>query len=113
MLLKCLQRGTYWRLLPALLLSEIVTGGFLLLKGPRYWLVKPHVYHSVWLERKRTAVAHRMAMLQRRVAQEPVRQMTYRLEFGQFANGMLAGVAAFVFHPAFRLARLLLDGGGS
>jgi hypothetical protein len=108
MLLKNLSRTTYLRLLPGLLISELVTWGFLLLKGPRYWGVKLHVYRWFWKHRSLLGEAHRTARAQRRrVDREIVGQMTYRLEFDQLAGRLLARIAEIVFHPAFWVARLL------
>jgi GT2 family glycosyltransferase len=109
MLLKNLERGTYLRLLPGLLLSEIVTGGFLVLQGPRYWAVKWQVYG--WLLRQRRSIlASRRAVQaqRRRDDREIMQQMTYRLEFGQLANRSLSRLAELLFHPAFWLARRLV-----
>ena len=112
MLIKNLERRNYLRLLPGLLLAELVTWGFLLLKGPRYWGVKLKVYRRLWSER--TLLQNKRCMVQacRRCRdREFLTQLTYRLEFGQFANRWVARGAALIFHPGFRAARLLLIGG--
>ncbi len=109
MLLKNLERATYLRMLPGLLLSEMVTGGFLAISGPRYWGVKLQVYR--WLFRQRHAIwqARRRVQAQRRRSdREIVGRMTYRLAFNQLANRTLARMAELVFHPAFWIARRLL-----
>lgn len=108
MLLKNLSRGTYARMLPGLLLSELVTWGFMLLKGPRYWGVKPRVYRWLWNQRRAIQTARHEAQ---RNDRELVGRMTHRLDFGQLASRRLARAAALVFHPAFWAARLLLTGG--
>jgi GT2 family glycosyltransferase len=110
MLLKNLRRSTYLRMLPGLLLAELVTWGFMLLKGPRFWGVKPRVYHTLWRERATIRAIHRQAQLRRSVDCTIVTRMTYRLDFSQLAGRQLARMAEFVFHPAFRLARLLFTG---
>lgn len=111
MLLKNLDRSTYLRLLPVLLLAELVTWGFLLLQGPRYWLVKPRVYHAIWREiwapghaRRAAGPAHRQSNIQL------VARMTHRLEFAQLADPRLARAAALFFHPAFWSAKHLAVG---
>lgn len=112
MLLKNLSGGTYLRMLPGLALSEAVTWGWLLLKGPRYWGVKPRVYRWLVRERRAISAARRAAQRQRRRAdREVVWRLTYRLEFGQLANQYLAALAGAVFHPAFWAARRLAAGG--
>lgn len=106
MLLKNMSWGMYARMLPALLLSEFVTWGFLALQGPRYWPVKLRVYHALWHMRPHIRAARRAAQAQRRRPErEVVARMTHRLEFHQFAHGVLARAAALVLHPAFRAAR--------
>jgi GT2 family glycosyltransferase len=112
MLLKNLRRATYVRMLPGLLLGEAVTAGFLLLKGPRYWGVKPRVYGWLWTHRRAIRAAHRRAQSYRRTSdRELVGRMTYRLDFGQLAGRAMSRLAALAFHPAFWAARLLFAGG--
>lgn len=112
MLLKNLDRDTYLRMLAGLLLGECVTWGFLLLRGPRYWGVKPRVYAWLWRHRHAIRAARRAAQsLRRWPDQAVIGQMTHRLEFGQLAGRQIAAAAALVFHPAFWLARLPLTGG--
>ncbi len=112
MLLKNLGRATYLRLLPGLLLGEVVTWGFLLLKGPPYWGVKLRVYRWLWAERASIRAARRAAQaLRRRADCEVIGRMTHRLEFHQLAGRRLARLAGLVFHPAFWAARLLFGGG--
>ena len=111
MLLKNLGRATYLRMLPGLLLGEAVTGGFLLLKGPRYWGVKPRVYCWLWAHRRAVRAAHQRAQSYRRATdRELVGRMTYQLDFGQLAGRTISRLAALAFHPAFWAARLLFAG---
>lgn len=110
MLLKHLSGVTYLRLLPGLLLAELVTWGFLLLQGPRYWRVKLAVYAALWRDRGQIRAARaRSQALHRRDDCEMIGGMTYRLEFGQLAGRWLAQTAGLVFDPAFWAARLLLS----
>lgn len=109
MLLKNLERGTYLRMLPGLLLSEVVTAGFLALNGPRYWNVKWRVYRWLFTERRSIRAARRLVQARRqRSDHEIIGRMTYRLEFSQLANRTLARMAELVFHPAFWIARRLV-----
>jgi GT2 family glycosyltransferase len=108
MLLKNLSRTTYFSLLPGLLLAEVVTWGFALLKGPRYWEVKIRVYRWLWEQRPAIAAAHRRTQaLRRRSDHEIVDRLTYRLEFGQLAGGRITPIAESLFHPAFWLIHAL------
>jgi GT2 family glycosyltransferase len=112
MLLKNLSRTTYLRMLPGLLLGELVTWGFLLLKGPRYWGIKLLVYQWLWMQRGAIMKArHEGSAIRRQMDHEVVGQMTHRLEFGQLAGPELARIAELVFHPVFLIARLLFAGG--
>lgn len=106
MLLKNLSGATYTRLVPALLLGELITWAFLLLKGPRFWGVKPRAYRWLW--------THRADIVTRRsihTAHESsvVARLTDRLEFGQVTNGLVAATAALLCHPAFRAARWMFS----
>jgi GT2 family glycosyltransferase len=107
MLIKNLSSAAYLRLLPGLLLSEIVTWGFLVLKGPRFWNVKPRVY--AWLWRQRRAIrASRGAGPIAGPAGGAIDRMTHQLDFGQMVHPLLARAAGAIFHPVFWAARLLL-----
>ncbi len=109
MLLKNLTRATYLRLLPGLALSEVVTWGYLLLKGARYWGIKVRVYRWLWQHRgTMVAEAQRTQRRRQRNDREVVGQMTHRLEFDQLANRHLSRAAELLFHPAFWLAHRVL-----
>jgi GT2 family glycosyltransferase len=111
LLLKNVRGATYLRMLPGLLLGEIVTGGFLLLKGPRYWGVKPRVYRWLWKHRRAVRAARHSAQPHRRAAdRELLGRLTYRLDFRQLAGRTISRLAALAFHPAFWAARLLFRG---
>jgi hypothetical protein len=83
-----------------------VTWGFLLLKGPRFWGVKPRVYGWLWRHRRAIAAARRSIPARRGMERALVAALSCRLEFEQLAGGLLPRLAEMVFHPAFRLARL-------
>ena len=107
MLLKNLSRTMYLRMLPGLLLGEIATWIFLLLRGPQYWWVKLQVYSWLWHARADVLRArHEVRVQRRRAEREIVQRFTYRLEFHQIAGRMLAWCAGFTLHPAFWMARL-------
>jgi GT2 family glycosyltransferase len=105
MLIKNLPTSVYLRMLPGLLVTEVVTWGFLLLKGPRFWGVKPRVY--AWLWRQRGALRAARDAAPATIAGDSADWMTHRLDFGQLAHPLLARAAAAIFHPAFWAARLL------
>lgn len=107
MLLKNIDATTLRQLIPGLLLGELVTWGYLLLKGPAYWGVKWRVYRNIWHQRR---VLARPAPRQGRGDSDLISTLTYRLEFGQMTNRRLALIAGIIFHPTFRLARLMVRG---
>ena len=112
MLLKNLQPATFVRLLPGLSLSECVTWGFLLLKGPHYWLVKLRVYRWLWRQRSELRQVYRQVQALRQCSDQAIMaHLTYRLEFQQLAGSALARIAEGLFHPAFWLGRQVLRGG--
>jgi len=101
-------------MLPGILLSELITWGFLLMNGPNYWLVKPKVYSWLLTPRKIIYQANReMHVYTEQDYREVVEKMAYRLEFEQLADRQLAYLAALVFHPAFWITRLLFAGNHS
>lgn len=113
MLLKNLPGAICLRMLPGLLLGEIVTWGFLLLKGRSFWSVKPRVYRWLWTNRRAIRTARKAARAQPRYNdRELVERMSYRLEFRQLAGRHLSRIAALTLHPAFWAARLLFAGPG-
>ncbi|PDV99088.1 glycosyltransferase family 2 protein [Candidatus Chloroploca asiatica] len=106
MLLKNLHWPTYIRLLPGLLLSELVTGGYLLMRGPAYWTVKPRVY--AWLWRNRWAITRsrkHVATLRRQSDETVLASMSDHLEFEQVASHWLASLSSRIFNPIYRLMR--------
>lgn len=112
MLLKNLSRATYMRLLPGLLLGELLTWGYLLVKGPRYWGVKPKVYAWLWQRRHTFAVRRRAARKIRRCEDRSlIGRMTHRLDLRQMAGKPLAALAGAFFHPAFWIARQFIQTG--
>lgn len=112
LLLKNLSGPSYRRALPALLLGELLTAGFHLLKGPRYWLVKPHVYAWLLANWDHVRAARTQAKAQQPSAEEALlRGLSHRLDFGQLMSRPLARLAGWLFHPPFRMAHLLLSGG--
>ena len=107
MLLKNIESLTLLRLVPGLLLGELVTWGYLLLKGPAYWGVKWRVYRSIWQQRRWLIRRSRRHLRRDR---ELISTLTYRLEFGQMTSRRLALIAGMIFHPTFRFARLMVRG---
>ena len=108
MLLKNLRWPTLAVLLPALLLAEAVTWGFVLWGDRANLGNKLRAYG--WI------AAHRDSILQKRKTtqalrrirdRELLRHIGYRLDFDQAGQGVTAALAHFVFDPLFFLLRQL------
>lgn len=113
MLLKNLGRRAYLRLLPALLAAEVITWGYMLMQGPRFWLVKPQVYAALLAERRSIRARRRAAQALRRAPDGVVMAgFAVHLEFQQLAGAAISRAAAVVFDPFFSAARRMAIGGG-
>lgn len=102
LLLKTLRWPTLLLLLPALLLAEVVTWGYVLVGDRRHWSGKLRAYGSLIRDlpairaARQGAQVHRIA-LDRRLLEAA----TARLDFAQTGAGGAALVAARVFNPLF------------
>ena len=102
MLLKNLAWKTLIVLLPALLLSEIVTWGYAVMNGRQHIAAKLNSY--AWLLAHRgTILANRQQVraLRRRRDRDLLRQCSFRLAYGLANEGLVARVASWVFDPLF------------
>lgn len=103
-LLKNLRWRTMLLFTPALILSEVVTWGYALLRGPRYLAQKLRGY--LWLLRQgRSILQARRAVqrLRRAPDREVLRAHTHRLAFDQAMGGPLAFLAGRIFNPLYFL----------
>ncbi len=108
MLLKSLRWGTLLALLPALLLGEVVTWGFALLRERRNLGNKWRAY--VWTLRHWGQImeARRATQSLRRVRdRELIARCTHRLAFEQTGPGFVVRTAHLVFDPLFFLLHRL------
>jgi len=103
-LLKSLRWPTLVVLLPALLLAEVVTWGFVLLHDRANWENKLRAYHWVvthWPEvmrrRKETQALREVS------DRELLRQTSYRLDYAQASSRGIAYATRLVFDPLFFL----------
>jgi GT2 family glycosyltransferase len=106
MLLKTLRWRTMLILLPAQLLTEVMTWGFVLYNDRAHFKNKLRAY--VWIinnwsdiMRKRKGVQEQRCVRDR----ELLRHTTFNLDFNQAASGMIGNLAGFVFNPLFWLLR--------
>ncbi len=107
-LLKHLRWRTLLVLLPALLLGEAVTWGFVLLRERRRWASKLRAYGWVaqhWGHIMRT---RRQVQTLRRVRdRDLIRPLTHRLAYEQIGDDASARLAHAVFDPLFQVLRRL------
>lgn len=102
MLLKVFQKRTLLALLPALLLAEVVTWGFVILSDRRNWANKPRAYLSVLRERPQWSRARRQAQSLRRVSDRSLLACaSYRLSYEQAGRGAAPRFAHLLFDPVF------------
>jgi GT2 family glycosyltransferase len=110
MLLKALRWPTLIVLLPALLLAEVVTWGFVLVRDWRRPANKAHAY--VWVAEHWSEIMERRRQTQalRRVRdRDLIARCTHRLAYEQTGAGRIARLAHTVFDPLFfALQRLAL-----
>lgn len=106
MLLKTLRWPTHLILLPAYLLAEIVTWGFVLKSDRSHFANKLKAY--AWVPRHwRTIIAsrRRTQRLRRGTDRELLAWTDSRLEYGQFGVGITTRLARLLFDPLFWLLR--------
>ena len=101
-----------WRslivLLPALLLAETVTWGFVWLQEPRRWANKVRAYRWIVDHWSQVMESRRRTQALRRVNdRELLALSTYRLAFQQSVGGLLPRLASLVFDPLFFLLHRL------
>ena len=102
MWLKGWRWGTWCVLMPALLLAEVVTWGYVLLRQPRQAGNKLRAY--AWIARHWGGIMARRRQTQalRRLRdRELLAACTWRLDYGQFDRGALGRAAQAVLDPLF------------
>lgn len=108
MLLKSLRWGTFAALLPALLLGEGVTWGFVLLRERRNLGNKLQAYAWVFRHWRSIMKARRTTQSLRRIRdRDLIARCSHRLSFEQTGPGVLARAAHVVFDPLFFLLHRL------
>ncbi|WP_152976777.1 glycosyltransferase family 2 protein, partial [Herpetosiphon geysericola] len=108
MLIKNFSPSVLYRLIPGLLMSEVITGGYFLLRGPRYWGIKLRVYGALWIYWKSRPAAlpqaqphHEKAVLQ---------HLASALDFQSIHDGYGARLMAWMINPLLRLAHRFAGG---
>jgi hypothetical protein len=104
MLLKSLRWRTLLALLPALLLGEAVTWGFVLVRERRHLGNKVRAYSWVARHWSELLTRRRRVQEKRRCSDwDWLARCTYRLDFEQTGGGPVAWIARLVFDPLFWL----------
>jgi len=106
MLLKSLRWPTLLVLVPSLLLAEVVTWGFVLLRDRQHVLNKPRAYLWVALHWRQIVASRRHTQARRRVRdRDLLARCAHRISFEQVGAGGLATLAHRVFDPLFLVLR--------
>ncbi len=116
MLLKCLQWRTLAVILPALLLAELVTWGFVFVGERRNFANKLRAYAWSITHWRETMERRRGVQASRRISDRRLLDACVaRLEYGQVSDGVAGRAADILFNPVFallhRLALRLAAGG--
>jgi GT2 family glycosyltransferase len=108
MLLKTLRVATLAVLFPSLLLADVVTWGFVLLRDRCHWRNKLRAYGWILQHRKLVREKRRHAQSLRNIRDhELLAQTVHELEFAQVSTNFSGRFAAATFNPVFRLLRAL------
>lgn len=108
MLLKSYRWRTLLLLLPALLLAEVVTWGYVLLRDRSRWRNKLRAYADVLRSWPAIRRARTETQTTRRVSDRHLlAATTHQIAFEQTGDGFVARMAHLVFDPPFFLARQL------
>jgi GT2 family glycosyltransferase len=108
MLLKNLRWPTLLLLLPALILAEVVTWGFVLLREKRNLRNKLDAYRWILTHWPEIMAKRRQVQASRRARdRDLLARMTHRLAYEQTGTGVLTVLARLVFDPLFFLCHRL------
>jgi GT2 family glycosyltransferase len=113
MLLKTLRWRTLLALLPALLLAEVVSWGYLVLADRRHWSGKLRAYGSTLRAWRLIRRARRETQSARAVGvgdRQLLGQATARIDFAQTGAGAAAMAADRLFNPLFGLWQRVMMG---
>lgn len=106
MLCKCLRWSTLWLLLPALLLAEVVTWGFVLTRERAQLRNKLQAYAACLTTWPTLMHKRQRTQALRQVSDRTLlRHTQFTLDFGQTAPPWLAALAQCVFAPSFALLK--------
>jgi GT2 family glycosyltransferase len=102
MLLKSLKWRTLLTLLPAFVLAEVVTWGFVISHDRANWRNKFRAYHSTIANWRTTLKKRKETQQLRKVTdRELLKDIGSRLDYGQVATRSVALIATWIFTPMF------------
>lgn len=106
MLLKSLRWRTLLALIPALLLAELVTWGFVSLKDRKNWRNKLQAYAWIALNWQKVKTARRQTQALRQASDRNLLACTVNiLAYTQTGDGLAARMAEWIFNPLFHILR--------
>lgn len=106
MLIKVLKWRTLLVLFPALILGEVMSWGFVLLRDRSNFKNKISAYSWILKNWREITTAKKETQSLRRVPdRELLRQMDFRIDFDQLGTGAAINIARNVFNPIFFLLR--------
>jgi GT2 family glycosyltransferase len=110
MLLKSLRWPTLFMLIPTLLLTEVISWGFVLLRDRKGVLDKLRAYQYICTEWSHILQKRRGFQPLRRVSdREMIRKSGFKISFNQVEEGNVGILARLVFNPIFFLLYWLLS----
>lgn len=110
MLLKSLRGPTLFMLIPTLLLMEIISWGFVLLRDRERALDKLRAYKYIFSKWSHIQQKRREVQVMRCVSdREMIRKSGYKISFNQVDEGYIGILARLIFDPLFFLLYWLLS----
>ncbi|ABX07725.1 glycosyl transferase family 2 (plasmid) [Herpetosiphon aurantiacus DSM 785] len=106
MLIKNFSPSVLGRLLPGLLLAEVITGSYFLLRGPQYWSIKPRLYQHIWRYWRTTSTPATSPIQELAV----VKALTSQLNFQSLHQGRVTRLLAGMVNPLLGLAHRFAGG---
>ncbi len=106
MLLQVYRFPTLLLLLPTLLLAELLTWGFVIVRDRPNWSNKFKAYLDVARSWPAAMAKRRLNQTQRKNKDRVLLKLTtFRLDFDQVSNGALSHIAAGIFNPLVWILR--------
>jgi len=106
LLLQTYKLPTLLLLLPALLLTEVVTWGFVIARDRKHWKNKFKAYAAIFTNWSTMTAKRRLNQSQRKVSDRALLLRTgWAVDFGQVERTFTTQLASFMFNPLYWLLR--------